>query len=85
MIVHLCYDGLHLEMFTRIVSFHSGFFLVCGHLAPSWETLTMALSVWDPMLASFVRPDSFNDTTLMGFLFVALTLLLYVALLILKM
>lgn len=46
---------------------------VCGHLTLFWETLTVALCVLDSMLASFVRPDSFGDTALMGFLFVALT------------
>lgn len=51
---------------------------VCGHLALFGKTLTVALCVLDSMLASFVRPDSFSDTALMGFLFVALTLLCHV-------
>lgn len=58
---------------------------VCGHLACLWETLAVALSVLDSMLVSFVRLDSFSDTALMGFLFVALPLLVHVALLILEM
>lgn len=58
---------------------------VCGHLTLFWETLTAALCILDWMLVSFVRLDSFSDTALMGFLFVALSLLCHVALLILEM
>lgn len=54
--------------------------LVFARCVATWlfsakHSLWLSLYVLDSMLASFVRLDSFSDTALMGFLFVALPLL----------